>query len=136
MLALGNTIKDRLATVPALTGWFVRKGTANVDRKPLPSADVRFGDAQSIPTRNTAAQLSPQWVITLSIKASDDAEEMLDAAIAGVIKHLHNWAPGQVGGRGWEPLRVTGVVAADFPPDGVLAFELSFASQALYDGQG
>lgn len=135
MLALGNTIKDRLATVPALTGWAVRKASPSVDRRPLPSAEVRFGEAQSVPTRNTAAQLSPQWFVTLSVKAGDDAEEMLDAAITGVVKHLHNWKPGQVGGRGWEPLRLTGVVLADFPPDGVVAFEVMFSTSALYDGQ-
>lgn len=134
MLALGNPIKDRLAALPALTGWTVRKGSPTVDRKPLPCADVHFVEALSSPTRNTAAQIVPQWGVTLAVKAGDDAEEMLDAAIAAVIKALHNWKPGQVGGRGWEPLRATGVTS-DFPPDGVLAFELTFSTQALYEGQ-
>lgn len=134
MLALGNPITARLAALPALTGWAVRKGSPAVDRKPLPCVDVHFTRADSAPTRNTAAQIGPLWGVTLAVAQGDDAEEMLDAAFEAVIKALHNWAPGKVGGRGWEPLRCVGV-QSDHPPDGVLAFELFFSTQALYEGQ-
>lgn len=134
MLALGNPITARLAALPALTGWTVRKGSPTVDRKPLPCADVHFVEALTAQSPKTAAQIAPQWGVTLAVRAGDDAEEMLDAALAAVIKALHNWMPGQVGGRKWEPLRCTGV-ASDLPPDGVLAFEVFFTTQGLYEGQ-
>lgn len=135
MLSLGSVIKSRLQALPALDGWPVSTGTENVDRRVVPLADVRCVAAQSLPSRNTAAQLAPQWVITLAVKAGAGAEAQLDAALVAVIGSLHNWQPGLVSGLGWGPLRSGGAVEAAMPPEGVVAYELSFSTEALFPGQ-
>ena len=135
MLALGNPIKTRLQALPQLTGWQVRLCTELTDRRQVPAADVRMVGASMPSNRSTAATVAPQWVVTLIVRRSDTAADELDAAFTAVIASLHNWLPGQHGGRGWEPLRAVGSAEAPFSDEGVAAFEINFSTQALYAGQ-
>lgn len=135
MLALEPLLKTRLQSLPALTGWAVRTGTESADRRLVPAADVRCTGAQVPDSKTGAVMVSPEWTVTLVVRRSDDAAAQLDAAFAGVIASLHNWAPGQHGGRGWEPLRLGRVSEPNFADEGLAGYELLFSTAGSYMGQ-
>jgi hypothetical protein len=135
MLALSTAIKSRLQALPALAGWAVRLGHEAGERKTVPAVDVRCSGADVTSSRSTAAQLAPVWQVTLVVRRSDEAAEQIDAALSGVIASLHNWQPGQVGGRGWERLTLTRVTEPVFADEGFAGYELGFTTAATYPGQ-
>ena len=134
MLALGNPIKTRLQALPQLTGWQVRLGTDNADRRSLPAVDVRCTGANVADSRTGAAMVSPEWTATLVARRGPDAADLLDAAFAAVFGSLHNWAPGPHGGRGWEALRTVRVQEPAFADEGVVGYEITFSTAARYIG--
>lgn len=132
MLALEPHLKARLQTLPALTGWAVRTGTELTDRRVVPAADVRCTGAQVPDSKTGAVMVAPEWTVTLVVRRSDEAANQLDAAFAAVIASLHNWAPGQHGGRGWEPLKLVRVTEPQFVDEGLAGCELLFTTGARY----
>ena len=135
MLALTTPLKQRLQQLPALAGWDVRTGTEVSDRRPMPAVDVRCIGADVADSKTGAAMVAPQWSVTLVVRRSDSAADQLDAAFAAAFASLHNWMPGQHGGRGWEPLRLTRATEPLFSDDGIVGCELTFATAARYIGQ-
>lgn len=135
MLALTNPIKTRLAALPALTGWAVRTGSEEVDRRPVPAVDVRCVAAGVPDSRTSAVMVAPEWTVTIVVKRGDAAADQVDAAFAAVVGSLHNWMPGQQGGRGWEPLRLGRVTEPLFDNAGLVGCELVFTTGAKYMGQ-
>ena len=61
--------------------------------------------------------------------------DQIDAALAAVIGSVHNWAPGQAGGRGWERLTLNRITEPLFPDEGLAGYELGFTTAATYHGQ-
>lgn len=135
MLAIEPPLKARLQALPQLTGWAVRMGTEHADRRVVPAVDVRCAGA-SVPDRKAGAvMVAPEWQITLVLRRGVDAAAMLDAALAAVITSLHNWQPGQHGGRGWEPLALSRVTESLLSDEGLTGYELTFTTGARYMGQ-
>lgn len=135
MLALTTPLKARLQALPQLTGWAVRCSTDGAARTALPAVDVRCSGAGIADSRTGAAMVAPEWAVLLMHRRSDDAAELLDAAFAAVFASLHNWQPGQCGGRGWERLQMTRVEAPEFADEGVVGYSLVFTTAARYIGQ-
>lgn len=134
MLALAAPLKARLQALPALTGWQVRLGTDSADRRSLPAVDVRCTGASVLDSRTGAAMVAPEWTATLMARRDGDAAALLDAAFAAVFGSLHNWAPGQHGGRGWEALRAVRVQEPAYADEGVTGYEITFTTAARYMG--
>lgn len=135
MLALEAPLKARLQALPQLTGWAVRGGTEHADRRVVPAVDVRCAGA-SVPDRKAGAvMVAPEWQVTLVLRRGDDAATLLDAAMAAVITSLHNWQPGQHGGRGWEPWQLARITEPLLSDDGLTGYELTFSTGARYMGQ-
>lgn len=135
MLALEPLLKARLQTLSALTGWQVRTGTELCDRRTVPAADVRCTGAAVADSKAGRATVLPDWTVVLVVRRSDVAAEQIDAAFAAVVESLHNWMPGQQGGRGWEPLRLGRVSEPLFNDEGLAGYELTFSTSAVYRGQ-
>jgi len=135
MLALAAPLKARLQALPQLTGWQVRLGTDSADRRSTPAVDLRCTGAGVADSKTGAAMVSPEWTATLMVRRGADAADILDAAFAAVFESLHNWQPGQQGGRGWEPLRLARVQEPAFADEGVVGYEMSFSTAARYMGQ-
>jgi hypothetical protein len=135
MLAIEPLLKARLQSLSALTGWAVRVGSEHGDRKLVPAVDARCPGAAVADSKASAVALQPQWVLTLTVRRGADASAQIDAALAAVIEAMHNWAPGQAGGRGWEPLRLAAVTEPAFADEGLAGYELSFTTAARYLGQ-
>ena len=135
MYSVGNLIKARLEALTPLAGWSVRLGTDDGARTAVPMVDVRLAGLSALPSRNTAVSVQPGWQITLGVRRSATAAEQLDAVFAAVIASLHNWAPGQSAGRGWERLQLSGAVDAVFADEGLCGVTLTFTTSALYEGQ-
>lgn len=135
MLSLTAPLKTRLQALPQLTGWAVRTGTDNADRRVLPVADVRCTGARVGDRKTGALMLSPEWTVTLVLRRADDAGDLLDAAMTAVIESLHSWAPGQQGGRGWERLALMDISEPTFGDEGLAGYQLTFVTAASYMGQ-
>lgn len=135
MLAIEPTIKARLQALPQLTGWAVRMGTEHADRRVVPAVDVRCAGASVADRKAGAVMVAPEWQITLVLRRGADAAAQLDAALAAVITSLHNWQPGQHGGRGWEPLALSRVTEPLLSDEGLTGYELTFTTGARYMGQ-
>lgn len=136
MLALSAPLCARLAAMPVLSGWDVRNDIEHSNRQPLPAVDVRCDDAGvTKPRSSSGLLLTPMWRVTLAVKRSDVAVATLDDALSGVIESLHNWMPGQHGGRHWEPLQLVQVVHQPFQDSAVVGYELTFSTGAKYTGQ-
>ena len=124
MLALEKLMAQRLRELPALTGWAVRTGTDDADRRPVPAVDVRMGGA-SVPSGNQrSVQLQPEWQVVLVSKRSSDAADVLDGVIEAVIAALHNWRP--VASR---------VLPVDVVDVALIGFELTFTTTSVFNGQ-
>ena len=135
MLSLTAPIKTRLQALPALTGWAVRTGTESADRSVVPVADVRCTGAGVSDRKTGAVLVAPEWTLQLVVRRSDVAAEQLDTAIAAVIETLHGWAPGRLGGRGWERLALTNISEPAFVDEGYAGYQLTFGTAATYMGQ-
>lgn len=135
MLALAAPLKARLQALPQLTGWAVRSSTDGGERKALPAVDVRCSGARIADSRQGAAMVSPEWTVALMRRRGDDAADLLDAAMAAVFESLHNWQPGQYGGRGWERLQLVRVQEPAFVDEGIVGYEIVFSTASSYMGQ-
>lgn len=136
MLALLDPIKTRLQPLPALAGWALHTVAEEVDRRGVPRVAIGFGGARVAGVRTTAAQVEPSMAVTLVVRRGAAAASSLDAAMAAVIAELHNWQPGEHGGRRWEPLRLMQITEPDFETEeGLVGLTLVLNTQALYHGQ-
>lgn len=135
MLSLEPVIKNRLKGLSALAGWRVSGACDEVNRALMPAADVRMGGAAAGDVRRTAAQLQPSWTVSLAVRRGEDVAEQLGAALSAVIEALHNWPPGQVGGRQWTPLQLVAVSEANFSTAGLVGYEVVFSTAAMFEGQ-
>lgn len=135
MLSLATPLKSRLQALPALTGWAVRTNAEDVERAPVPAADLRCLGANVADRRGTGVLVSPEWTVTLVVRRSATAAQEIDTALAAVIGALHGWMPGQQQGRGWEPLALTRISEPMLATEGLVGYELAFSTTALYRGQ-
>lgn len=140
MFALEPVITARVqaALAPLSAGWatYGHAGSTG-DRRPdaAPAAVVAFSDARPGDVRGQAATVDTAWQVLLVARRGATAPALIDAAIAAVIGALHNWRPGEVAGRRWEPLRLSGVQSPAYPDDGLMGIEIAFTTTALYRGQ-
>ncbi len=132
MLALTTPLKTRLQALPQLTGWDVRTGTENADRRVVPAADVRCIGAGIADRKQGAVMLAPEWQVTLVVRRSDQAADELDAALAAVIGKLHGWRPPECGARGWEALSLARITELLLTDEGLAGYELTFTTAARY----
>lgn len=135
MLALEPTIKERLETLPALSGWVVSGITvpegSGADRQlTLRVGTVQVGDAKAM-----ATSVSPSWEMRLSVPRGAAAALELDAAFAAILASFHGWFPGDVTGRIWErmALGAVGEISQSLG-EGRAGISLSFATSAKFDG--
>ena len=135
MLALENLIAKRLREQAAFTGWSVREGCHDTDRRAVPAADVRMGGASVTQVRRPSVTLQPEWAITLVARRGNEAAQQLDAALASAIGCLHNWRPDKAAGRSWTELQVARVQPADFVDLALVGYEITFTTAAVFDGQ-
>lgn len=136
MIALLAPVKDRLLPLTALSGWALLTATEDGDRRVVPRVAIGFSSARVSSIRTTAAQVEPSIAITLVVKRGAGADAALEAAFSAVIEQLHNWAPGEHGGRGWEPMRMAQITDPDFDgEEGLAGITLALTTQALYHGQ-
>lgn len=136
MLALEPVIVAQLRSyLPAV--WKVMGFTSDAGRRDAwPLASVSFVDGNVADSKAGAAAVQPAWRVTLVTKRGDEAALLVDAAFAAVMAGLHNWAPpGEIGGRRWERLRLLQVAPPQYPEDGLVGVDLTFTTQARYDGQ-
>lgn len=135
MLLLEAQIAQRLRDSGAFAGWAVREGSQDVDRRALPAVDVRLGGASVSQVSKPAVTLRAEWVVALVTRRGDSAAAQLDAAMAAAIARLHNWRAGDAGGRGWTELQLQSVRPGDYADAGLIGYELSLTSVAIYHGQ-
>lgn len=132
MLALATPLKLRLQALPALTGWSVRTNTDDADRSVMPLADVRCIGAAVADSKAMAVMLAPRWQVTLVVRRSNTAAEQIDQALSAVIGSLLGWRAGELGGRGWEPFTLDGVTEPMLPEEGLVGYQVTFATAARY----
>ncbi|HAX19132.1 MAG TPA: hypothetical protein DCY64_02470 [Hydrogenophaga sp.] len=137
MIHLLTTVKTRLQPLAALTGWTLFTAAELGPRQAVPRAAIGFSSAGVATVKTTAAQVEPSLAITLVVKHGDGADVALDSAMSAVIEQLHNWVPGEHGGRGWETMQLAQITA---PPDfeseeGLVGLTIAFTTQTLYRGQ-
>lgn len=136
MIALLDPIKARLQLLPAVTGWALFTAAEEGARQAVPRAAIGFGSARVVGVHTTAARVEPSLAITLVVKRGASAAAALEAAMGAVIEQLHNWFPGEHGGRIWEPMRLAQITDPDFDSEeGLIGLTLAFTTQALYPGQ-
>lgn len=134
MFALIAPIKTRLLDLAPLDGWQVRSEDVDADRTGLPAADVRCVGAQAQDSETVAVTLDPVYAVTLAVKRGPAAGAELEAALTAVIGVLHNWHPGSHGGAHWRRMSLQLVRQPEFSETGVVAYELTFATGAVYHG--
>lgn len=136
MIALLAPVKARLLPLTELSGWALLTATEDGDRRVVPRAAIGFSSARVSSAKTTAAQIEPSIAITLVVKRGAIAGAALESAFSAVIQSLHNWAPGEHGGRGWEPLRMAQITEPDFDgEEGLAGITLALTTQAFYHGQ-
>ena len=134
MFLLEPNIVERLREV--LPAWEVMgfsTGKGNRDAAALVS--VMFAAGALADVKEGAVGLSPGWSVLLSVKRGPAAAALLDTAISKVIEQLHNWAPGEAGGRKWGALKLARFAPPDFPDGGLIGIELLFSTTGRYFGQ-
>lgn len=134
MLALEAVIQERLRALPAFTDWQVRGATVATDRRGVPAVDVRMGGASVPQVRKPAVTLQPEWSITLVVHKSDKAAQQLDAALVATVGALHNWRQ-SVLPRAWTELVLARVTEVMFSDAGLVGYEITFTTAAVFDGQ-
>lgn len=136
MITLLDPIKARLQAHSAFSGWALFTAAEEGDRKAVPRAAIGFSSARVSSVRTTVAQVEPSISITLVVKRGSGASAAIDAAMEASIGLLHNWYPGQQGGRSWEAVRLAQITDPDFDSEeGLVGLTLAFTTQALYTGQ-
>lgn len=136
MIALLSPVKSRLQLLPALAGWALLTAAEVGDRKAVPRVAIGFASARVSGVRTTAAQVEPTLAVTFVVKRGAGADVALDAAMAAAIEQLHNWFPGEHGGRKWEPMRLAQITDPDFDgEEGLIGLTLALTTQGLYPGQ-
>ena len=135
MLELEPILVQRLAALPAFTGWRVSGGSEAADRRKVPGADVRMSGAAGGAERRTVAQLQTAWTVGLVVQRGDTAAGQLGTALRAVIGALHNWSPGGVASMQWTSLQFATVREAAFSESGLVGFEIAFTTTTLVDGQ-
>lgn len=105
-------------------------------RDALPLASVRVDNAQVADSRTGAVNVQPSVSVALATKRGPDAAAQLDAAFAALVAAVHNWRPGTVAGRAWNPLALQQVTPPQYlMTDGITGLELTFTTHARFDGQ-
>lgn len=135
MLALEPVIVSRLREgLPS--GWTVMGISSDDGRRDAwPLASVSFIDGGVADSKAGAAAVQAAWRVQLVAKRSADAAVLVDVAFAACMSTLHGWAPqGQVSGRLWERLKLLQVRAPQYPEDNLVGLEITFTTQARYDG--
>lgn len=132
MLALADLIKLRIQSLPGLTGWDVRTSTEDCDRRQIPSADIRCVGAAVADAKASAVMLAPRWQVTLVVRRGEEAAQLIDQALSDVICSLLGWRAGDIGGRGWEPFTLDGVTEPMLPEEGLVGYQITFATAARY----
>lgn len=135
MFALEAPLIARLQALPALAGWEVRSSAAEVSRTTVPAIEVRCEGARVADQRMSAAAVGVSWGVHLIAERAAGVTDALDAVFGAVVGSLHNWSPGSVGGRGWQPLKLSTVQQPEFAEQGLVAYSLIFDTSARYDGQ-
>jgi len=134
MFLLEINICERLrAALPAweVMGWSTGKG--NRDAGALVS--VMFAAGALADVKEGAVGLAPGWNVLLSVKRGPSAAALLDTAISTVVEQLHNWAPGEAGGRKWGALKLARFAPPEFADGGLIGIELLFSTTGRYFGQ-
>lgn len=134
MFLLEINLCERLReSLPAweVMGWSTGKG--NRDAAALVS--VMFAAGALADVKEGAVALAPAWSVLLSVKRGPAAAALLDTAITKVIEQLHNWAPGEAGGRKWGALKLARFAPPDFADGGLIGIELLFSTTGRYFGQ-
>lgn len=136
MFLLEINIVERLRA--ALTAWEVLGfsiGKGNREAAAAPLASVMFAAGAIADVKEGAVALSPGWSVLLSAKRGPEGAALLDAAIATVVEQLHNWAPGEAGGRKWSALKLARFAPPEFADGGLIGIELLFSTTGRYFGQ-
>jgi hypothetical protein len=135
MLALEPVIVEQLRSGLA-DGWTVMGFAGDAGRRDgWPLASVSFVDGNVADSKAGAAAVQAAWRVTLIAKRGDAAVALVDTAFAAAMAALHNWAPAsEVGGRRWERLRLLQVTPPQYPEDNLVGIDLTFTTQARYDG--
>ena len=134
MFLIEISIVERLREV--LPAWEVlgfSTGKGNRDAAAL--ASVMFAAGALADVKEGAVGLSPGWSVLLSVKRGPAAAALLDTAVAKVIEQLHNWTPGEAGGRKWGALKLARFAAPEFAEGGLIGIELLFSTTGRYFGQ-
>lgn len=135
MLALESVIVDQVRSVLA-SAWTVKGLMSDAGKRDAwPFASVSFVDGNLADSKIGAAAVQFAWRLTLIAKRGDETAQLVDTAFAAAIAALHNWAPaGEVAGRRWERLKLLQIMPPPYPEDGLVGVELTFTTQARYDG--
>lgn len=134
MFLLEINLCERLReSLPAweVMGWSTGKG--NRDAAALVS--VMFAAGALADVKEGAVALAPGWSVLLSVKRGPAAAALLDTAIAKVVEQLHNWVPGEAGGRKWGALKLARFSPPEFADGGLIGIELLFSTTGRYFGQ-
>lgn len=135
MFAPAAPILARLAALPPLAGWAVRSVAEEGSRKTLPAIELECIGAEMQDARNGAALVAVEWAVHLVVGRSATAFAQLDAAFAAVIGALHHWTPGTAA-PSWSPLMLARVNQPEIVDQGLIAYSISFTTQAVYRGTG
>lgn len=136
-MALEPVVAARVRTaLQALdAAWTCMAASDAGQRDALPMASVRVDSAQVADSKTGAANVQPAVNVTLATKRGASAAADIDAAFAAVIAAVHNWMPGQVSGRAWNPMALQQVAPPQYLADGIVGLELVFTTHARFDGQ-
>lgn len=115
--------------------WAVLGYSDDGQRDAWPMASVRVDGATVADSKTGAVNVQPHITVTLAAKRGPDAAGQLDDAFAALTAHLHNWRPGEVSGRHWNPLTLTLAAPPEYLMDGLVGIALTFTTHARYDGQ-
>jgi hypothetical protein len=134
MFLLEINLCERLReSLPAWEVMGFSTGKGNRDAAALVS--VMFAAGALADVKEGAVALAPGWSVLLSVKRGPAAAALLDDAIPKVIEQLHNWAPGEAGGRKWGALKLARFAPPDFADGGLIGIELLFSTTGRYFGQ-
>ncbi|MGF6348981.1 hypothetical protein [Variovorax sp. W2I14] len=134
MFLLEINIAERLReSLPAWEVLGFSTGKGNRDAAALVS--VMFAAGALADVKEGAVALAPGWSVLLSVKRGPAAAALLDTAIAKVVERLHNWVPGEAGGRKWGALKLARFSPPEFADGGLIGIELLFSTTGRYFGQ-
>lgn len=135
MLELADPIKARLQGLPQLTGWAVRTNLEDADRSATPAADVRCVGAALPGDKRGAMTLRPAWQVTLVVDRSPSAAGQISGALRAVLHSLHGWQPQTCDGLEWGELSLQSITEPMVENEGLVGYELTFATVHVIKGQ-